>query len=98
MGSGASLGTPPRDHSLVALSSSTGGERQPGGALLLGKCDFYASVIAVEYATRPRDKQVAKPPLMRTKAMHLKSRSLCICHSGRMHHQYLRRTGGEGAP
>jgi hypothetical protein len=98
MRSAGPLGTPPRNYSPLALFSSTARERHAAGAHPFGDRHVYASVIAVECTTSTPDEQAAQPPLMREEAMHLRSRSLCIFDSGRMHHQKPRREGGEAAP
>jgi hypothetical protein len=42
-------------------------------AMHLRFADLYASVIAVECTTSTRDDKAAKPQLIRTRAMHLRS-------------------------
>jgi hypothetical protein len=87
MGSGGSLATSPRNYSLPALSSSTARKVTP--------LMYTRSVIAIfmhlshrlKCTASTRDEMAAKPPLMREKSMHLRSRSLCICHWDRMHHE-----------
>jgi hypothetical protein len=84
--------------SVIVVKCTVRPETKGGESDALEIADLYASVIAVECATRTRDEKAMKPVPDTNEAMHLRSPSLCICHSGRMHHQYQRRTGGEAAP